>query len=454
MVGAILSKTPNYGFSKVRYDMPGWHTVEHDNWTLADSLLQSIGAVPGNRGIWTNSTAYAIGDRSTDPDTSQIYRCNVAHTSAATGTFAADRVANPTYWTLVSSVPVYRGAWVTAVTYNTQDIVTINNAYYLCVVVHTSGVFATDLAANRWVLIFSLQAAIDAQAAAEAAQAAAETAETNAETAETNAETAQAAAEAARNAAQTAETNAETAETNAETAETNAAASAAAAAASALDAANVVSDGVSGAIRTDVVQSFDAGQKLQAQQNMGVSTRLVPPCAGIPLFTQTAPTGTLKCNGAAVLIATYPNLIGIYCGDANNPTAEWGYKCTNPANPNGTRSTSGTYIVLPDMRGEFLRGWDDGRGVDSGRNMWLSQAQAIQNHTHTVTDPGHVHNSGHTFWRANVANNILIGGAPANAGFEATSFASATTGISIPSSGGGAETRPRNIAALWAIQYD
>lgn len=77
------------------------------------------------------------------------------------------------------------------------------------------------------------------------------------------------------------------------------------------------------------------------------------------------PDGSLKANGAAVAIASYEDLAAaIYCGDTLNALAPWGYRCTNPATPSTTRSIAGTHIVLPDLRGEFLRGWDDGRGAD------------------------------------------------------------------------------------------
>ncbi|MBP2844476.1 tail fiber protein [Dickeya oryzae] len=68
---------------------------------------------------------------------------------------------------------------------------------------------------------------------------------------------------------------------------------------------------------------------------------------GIPLpWPQaTAPTGWLKCNGQAFDKAVYPRLAQVY--------------------PSG---------VLPDLRGEFIRGWDDGRGVDSGRAIISKQS--------------------------------------------------------------------------------
>ncbi|WP_244665009.1 phage tail protein [Candidatus Symbiopectobacterium sp. 'North America'] len=80
--------------------------------------------------------------------------------------------------------------------------------------------------------------------------------------------------------------------------------------------------------------------------------------AGIPLpFPGTvAPAGFLKCNGQAFNKTTYPILAARY------PT---GY--------------------LPDLRGEFIRGLDDGRGVDSGRVLLSEQGDAIRNITGTIS---------------------------------------------------------------------
>ena len=71
-----------------------------------------------------------------------------------------------------------------------------------------------------------------------------------------------------------------------------------------------------------------------------------------PWPTATAPAGWLKCNGAAFDKAKYPLLAAAY--------------------PSGR---------LPDLRGEFIRGADDGRGVDSGRAVLSTQADAVQKFT-------------------------------------------------------------------------
>lgn len=93
---------------------------------------------------------------------------------------------------------------------------------------------------------------------------------------------------------------------------------------------------------------------------------------------KTPPAGWLECNGAAVLRTTYPDLdTAIYCGNTENATASWGYRCTEPGNPTGTRSTSGNYLILPDMRGTFARGWDNGRNLDTNRKLWEYQGDSM-----------------------------------------------------------------------------
>jgi microcystin-dependent protein len=127
----------------------------------------------------------------------------------------------------------------------------------------------------------------------------------------------------------------------------------------------------------------------------------------------TAPTGYLKANGSLVSRATYAALfaaIGTTYGAGDGSTT----------------------FTLPDLRGEFVRGWDDGRGVDSGRVFGSAQAQEIQSHTHAV-------NQSNTASPNPADNASLIG----------TSFVKfhPTTAT------GGAETRPRNVALLACIKF-
>ena len=122
-----------------------------------------------------------------------------------------------------------------------------------------------------------------------------------------------------------------------------------------------------------------------------------------------APTGWLKCNGAAVSRTTYATLfaaIGTTYGSGNG---------------------SSTFNV-PDLRGEFVRGWDDSRGVDSGRTLGSFQLDDFKSHTHTF------------------AGSTASGGSGSSNrdGTRTTKTTDAT---------GGSETRPRNIAMLYCIKY-
>jgi len=150
-------------------------------------------------------------------------------------------------------------------------------------------------------------------------------------------------------------------------------------------------------------------------------------------FTSTAPSGWLKANGAAVLRSAYTALdTAIYCGDTLNPTADWGFRCTDPLNPTTTRSTTGDYIVLPDMRGEFIRGFDDGKGSDPARVMYALQLDQYRLHTHGLGQ----------------RLNLTAGGGIAIDASNAHAYAGSET-----YGAGGSETRPRNLAALACIRY-
>ncbi|OYA26735.1 phage tail-collar fiber domain-containing protein [Escherichia coli] len=79
----------------------------------------------------------------------------------------------------------------------------------------------------------------------------------------------------------------------------------------------------------------------------------LPVGVAVPWPSATLPAGWLKCNGAAFSSEMYPKLAKAY-----------------PANK------------LPDLRGEFIRGWDDGRGVDAGRALLNWQPHTILDHAH------------------------------------------------------------------------
>ena len=144
----------------------------------------------------------------------------------------------------------------------------------------------------------------------------------------------------------------------------------------------------------------------------------------VPWPLATPPTGWLKCNGAAFSSEMYPNLAKAY-----------------PTNK------------LPDLRGEFIRGWDDGRGIDAARALLSIQTGMLEKHRHIV-----VANDGYDTkdeWElATIFKKTYTQGR----GLDATN----TGGNLIPSptlhsrgsigNTGGSETRPRNIAFNYIVR--
>lgn len=101
--------------------------------------------------------------------------------------------------------------------------------------------------------------------------------------------------------------------------------------------------------------------------------QMVDDIGQIDMFAMVAiPVNYLKCNGAEVSRTTYAAL---YAKIGNSFGAG-----------NGT-----TTFDLPDMRGSFPRGWDDGRALDTGRVFGTSQADELQSHTHTGSTSSDAH---------------------------------------------------------------
>jgi len=182
----------------------------------------------------------------------------------------------------------------------------------------------------------------------------------------------------------------------------------------------------------------------------------------------TAPAGWLKANGAAVSRTTYADLfaaIGTTFGAGDGSTT----------------------FNLPDLRGEFLRGWDDARGVDSGRTFGSWQDSDNKSHGHgtaTTSSDAHTHtlsgttsssgahnHSGYVITGDQTYNNtyttateepivgpnqtiaaVSTNGAHTHTVSGTTSSDSHTHTVTVAAAGG-TEARPRNRALLFCIKY-
>lgn len=173
----------------------------------------------------------------------------------------------------------------------------------------------------------------------------------------------------------------------------------------------------------------------QAEIDSLISVGLGP--GKIDLFARsTVPAGWMKANGAIVSRAVYANLF-----DAIGTV--WG------------AGDGATTFQLPDLRGYFLRVWDDGRGVDVGRAFASAQQDAIQNITGVAGGLiSNVNGYGSDADRASGAfqraassyGSKQVGGGGGAAYFDVTFDASRMVRTA-------AETRVKSIALLGCIRY-
>ena len=190
------------------------------------------------------------------------------------------------------------------------------------------------------------------------------------------------------------------------------------------------------------------GGFLQTDGSGNLSFQIV---AGVPtgavfcVAVATIPTGYLECNGAAVSRTTYAALfsfIGTQYGTGNGSTT----------------------FNLPDLRGEFIRGFDNGRGIDSGRGIGSSQGSQNVAHDHdadasatsNVSDPGHRHPA-RGYGSDDDGGSSFAGSG--NTAISTAAIQDATTGISVSTNvsidvdnDGGNESRPRNVAMMYIIK--
>lgn len=145
----------------------------------------------------------------------------------------------------------------------------------------------------------------------------------------------------------------------------------------------------------------------------GLGSSLVPVGTIMWFSSSTPPNGWLPANGAAISRSAYSALFAVVGGTF------------------GVGDGSTTFN-LPDLRGQFIRGWDAGRGVDAGRVYGSWQSDAFKSHYHVVTgQPG---------------LGCPAGGATIPVGYGG-GFVENTSAV------GDSETRPINVALLACIKY-
>jgi phage-related tail fiber protein len=175
--------------------------------------------------------------------------------------------------------------------------------------------------------------------------------------------------------------------------------------------------------------SFDGSGNL----SIATSTTLgsVPTGAIFYFPSTTPPSGYLELNGALLSRTTYATLWA-YAQASGNLAASDSIWQAGKFSP-GDGSTT---FRIPDLRSEFIRGWDHGRGVDASRAIGSWQNHEVISHAHSIQ--GIQSATSGTGWHA---------------GYEWSNLEDWRTALSSSGSAGGTETRPRNVALMYCIKY-
>lgn len=153
----------------------------------------------------------------------------------------------------------------------------------------------------------------------------------------------------------------------------------------------------------------------------------IPPGAVMSFAMSAAPVGWLPCDGAAINRTTYSALFNVV------------------RTIHGVGDGSNTFNV-PDLRGEFIRGWDNGRAIDTGRTFGASQAQDWKGFYFTNTRTYYTHEAymGKTIYPTWSDTRLFMGYWAADPGPIATGTLA---------SWDESEIRPRNVALLYCIKF-
>jgi microcystin-dependent protein len=158
--------------------------------------------------------------------------------------------------------------------------------------------------------------------------------------------------------------------------------------------------------------------------------QFVPVSAVFHVARSVCPAGFLVCDGTSYPTSAYPELFSAI-----------GY----------TYGGSGNSFKVPDLRGQFVRGFNAGSDVDPGRLFGSTQPASVESHLHNIDTlfgtqddrgPPVYDRNGTAFQPYNQWGNDNDGDTGNPVFFAGTTY-----------NAGGAETRPTNVAMLPIIKY-
>jgi phage-related tail fiber protein len=187
-------------------------------------------------------------------------------------------------------------------------------------------------------------------------------------------------------------------------------------------------------------------------RTLSATTSVVPVGSVMAFPSTTAPSGWIKLNGASLSRSTYSNLWTFAQASGNLVTDTAWYSTS--ATGSFSQGDGSTTFRLPDFRGEFVRAWDDSRGIDSGRGIGVWQKGSLMA----------VDNNNFAVWSTSVtgtsevaSRNTLGVDDYSISDYSGASMSAVprTAGVALKgnSEGTSGTSRPRNIPLLYCIKF-
>lgn len=197
-------------------------------------------------------------------------------------------------------------------------------------------------------------------------------------------------------------------------------------------AADIYAGGIYTCVYAEDLISGEAGWILTnpSQIPLGISGQIGT------FLTRTAPVGWLRCDGGSYLRADYPalfNVIGKDWSPVNVPEDQFN---------------------VPNFKGLFLRGWNDGEGFDPNRQWASFQQDEFKQHNHPnsiANEAGaHIHDFGIP-WGTDGSGGYRAANRRSLTMYQTEPAGSHTHTLSISQEGAN-ETRPSNYPVLYCIK--
>lgn len=147
--------TPNFRIRIPPFNERSWHDDYKNGFVTLDAFLAKYIVSNNIKGVWQTDTAYVVGDVVVDADLGNLWICAVSHTSGV-DTFAAERLAQPTWWSAFTQSAKYAGVWQPNTPYAIGDFSINGQTYIVANTTHVSNATFDAEEEAQWDVLIDL----------------------------------------------------------------------------------------------------------------------------------------------------------------------------------------------------------------------------------------------------------------------------------------------------------